>query len=140
MLSRKFEGLDQVLSTSLFRSDSRLAIWPGLDMLQRAQDAAPLQKQNLASTMRKPFGLQTWRLDQGLHDHAILFRFLPQCAQLFRSGLRRRDIEAQTQTLEADRHVLCDTESAAKIEVSLDSDVDIFRWYSHGGRDHLAGN
>src|ERR1700722_1947343 len=93
---------------------------------------------HMASALRKPFGLQTGRLDQSLHDHAILFRFLAQCAQLFLGRLRRHNIESQAQTLKADRHVLRYAESAAKIQVSLDRDVDIFRWYSHGRRNHLA--
>jgi len=85
-----------------------------------------------------PIGLQSWWLQQGLHNDTILFGFFLQAAQLLRCCLRRINVECEPDALEANGHILCYTEGASEIQISFDGDLDAVRRYTHGCGHHLA--
>ena len=92
------------------------------------------------SNLRSPLAFQLRRLHQGLHHHAILFRFFSQSIHLLRGGLGRNNIEVQTNALKADGHVLGYAQSASKIQVSRHGDLNTFRGYAHSRCNHLTGD
>ena len=53
----------------------------------------------------EPVRLEFWRMEQGLHDYAVLFGLVAECAQLVRCGLGRGDIKAEPDGLNANGHV-----------------------------------
>jgi hypothetical protein len=55
-------------------------------------------------SLRCPGGFNLGRVEQGLHDYAVLLAFLAQGAQLIGGGLRGANIELKADSFETYRH------------------------------------
>src|SRR5579859_2178517 len=92
------------------------------------------------SLNKLPQGLKIRRMHQRLHHHAILFRFLPQAAELFFGCLRSGDIEMKTNARKADGNFFRYAEGASKIQVAFYRDLNALGWDAHRRGYHLTGN
>src|SRR5689334_19878157 len=79
-------------------------------------------------------------MEQGLHDHAILLRFLAQSTKLLWGRLRGQDIKPQDDLLEAYGHVVGYPQSTAQIHVTIDGSLDALSGNPHCCSNHLAGD
>ena len=85
-------------------------------------------------------GLDLGRVEKGLHDHAVLFGFFAERAELIGRCGGGDHVEAKLDVLEADGDVTREAESTAKIETTRDRDFDTFGGDAHGCGNHLASD
>src|ERR1700688_322538 len=87
-----------------------------------------------------PLGIYFWRMQQSLHNDAILFRFFLQRFPLFGSCLRGIDVESDANFLKAHGHFLGKAQRAAQVHVAAYANLYVLGGNSHRGRDELTSD
>src|SRR3954447_5795357 len=82
--------------------------------------------------------LDVRRAEERLQHGAVALGPLHEALELLGARVRRVDVEAQADRVEAGRDLAVDAERPAQIEVALDDHLDSVALEPHGGRHHLA--
>src|SRR3954447_14351996 len=88
--------------------------------------------------LRGAHRLDRGRLAQRLQDGAVALRAGHEAVEVLRARVRRVDLEAHADRVEAGGDLAVDAERAAQVEVALDDDLDLAGVEAHRRRDHLA--
>src|ERR1039458_5415253 len=88
----------------------------------------------------RPGVLDLRRTLQGLHHHAILFRFRLQRTQLLLRCLRCADVENDSDALKSDRGFFRYSQGSLQVKIALDRDINALGRDSHRRGHHLASD
>src|SRR3954469_8151332 len=78
------------------------------------------------------------RAEERLQHGAVALGPLHEALELLGARVRRVDVEAHADRVEAGRDLAVDAERPAQVEVALDDHLDPVALEPHGGRHHLA--
>ena len=91
---------------------------PGLDQALTSRDSYRGYFLAERLLLILPASFYFWRLQQGLHDDAVLFGLVAQGLKLLGGSLGRHDIERQLNVLKSYGPIFCDSQCAAKVQGS----------------------